>query len=142
MVNYVVTNGWLWLIDATATDGLKLFFQKLTWSWKFKPKIKHFAGNSHMGYSLGKKFILIKVKDILFETETELEDTLKYIDDWSDSAPFTCKVQKNSDGSFVELDGTNESITVLQKDIGNNEHISPGDQDVWKIGMLILEQAG
>jgi len=136
----IVNNGWLHLISGS--DTLKLFFQKLTWDWKFQPKIKHFASNSHMSYSLGKKLIVMKVKGILFEDESDFEDTLKYIDSWSDSGPFTVKVQKNSDGSFVELDGTNESILMMQKDIKNNEHVSPGDQDVWQIGMLILEQGG
>jgi len=138
----IINDGWLNLVSGS--DSFLLAFKQCKADWKVEPSIKHYAGKSHMGYHMGKQYFVWKIKDIIFSSHTDLSNFMQYIDDWENSGPFYLRVIRNSSTNYIEFDGVNTSYTVMvaKGGIKGIEKIAPGDGDVYKIGMLVLEQAG
>jgi hypothetical protein len=131
------------------TDGvdiLRLGFKECVWDFKINPKTKHYYGGYHLFYDLKKRWLEFKVSEVMLGTVAKYEDTIKYLMDFHDNGPFTLKIQRADIPSddFLEVDGTNESYQVaIKKDGIRDVHkISKGHQDVYQIGLLLLEQAG
>ena len=142
-VSYSITDGWLYLHDGS--DGFKLYVETITMDWKFNPKISHYAGKTHLFYNLEKEWYEWKCKNIYLTSHTNFSSVMDQLKDWmADSQELTFLTQRNSGGNYIEWDGDNTSYTVaIAKDgLKGAEKISPGDGDVYVIGLLILEQVG
>lgn len=142
MATVVDEGGYLELTDGTNT--MLVPYEELKVDEISNPTFKHYAGKNHMFYDLRKTWLVFKVKGIHFTSHTNFSSFQDYIKDWQAAGAFTLKVRRNSTPNYAEWDGDNTSYTVAVAKNGKkgSEHISPADGDIWKISMLVFEQAG
>ena len=137
----VIDDGWLYLSDGT--DILKLFVETFKFKYIKKGTIKHYDGGINLYIPVHKSYLIAVAEGIWLDSVAKVENYQKYIKDWLDSGTFTMKFQYESGGSYLELDGDNESYNVAVKnDLGEVEKVSNGDQEYFYVDKLILEQAG
>ena len=144
-ITYHISQGWLWLYDKDSADGFKLYFKEMEMNEKSNPTIRHYAGKSHLTYNTQKSWYEWIVKDIILTSHTDFSAFQDYTKDWmDDDYYFYMKTQRNSGGSFVEWDGDNTVYTVSIPKDGKKgiKKYSRGDDDIWLIKMLMLEQSG
>ena len=124
----LINDGYLELTDGS--DTMLLFFLECVADFIFKPKIKHYSGPAHLGYSLRKQWLEWTFRNIILETHADFTLFVDTIKDWQRDEPFTLKV-KRSGGSYIEYDGDNTEYTVMVADGGlkQMEKKSPGSQD-------------
>ncbi len=138
----LINNGFLELSDGI--DTMLLFFKVCLATFMFKPTIKHYSGDSHIGYSLSKRWLEWKIENLILENHSDFSTFVDTIKDWQAADPFTLKV-KRSAGSYIEFDGDNTSFTVMvqQPGLQQMEKKSPGSQDgPYYIKFIKFEQAG
>lgn len=138
----IINEGYLELTDGT--DTLLLYFKQCKWDYIRNPKNKHFAGGSHLGYDLGKKWLEWTFIDIYGTSHSNMANIILYLNNWqTNDHHFTLKIKR--DGSnYIACDGTNTSFTVnMPNGMKQMEKIAPGTQDgPYVIKMLKLEQCG
>lgn len=143
MTDYLESDGWVQIYSGSNT--LRPYCESI----KVKPihqgKNKHYDGGINVGIPIFKEYVIITLEGIWINTTTKTENYILYLKTWLNSNALNIKVQDDSSGSsFLKLDGTNTIFPVMIKggDLGNIEKMGYGDQTIYYIDKLVLEQSG
>lgn len=136
----VIDEGWLVLTDGT--DTFKVFFQQALVFVIFEPTIEHNPGG-HYGFNLV-EYLVIKVKNLWFNTTAKYENFMSYMRAWEGFTPFTLSIYKDTSDNKLKLDGDNTDFLVLipSSGIQGGQKVSGGDDTVYRIDGITFEQAG
>jgi hypothetical protein len=136
----LINDGWLYLTDGS--DIMKLACEQITIDEDREPDITHYTGGGHYGYDLGSRWIIIKVKNIVFKTKANRETAVEKLDSWQAAGTITLKIQASSSEAYEKIDGSNTTLPVLHYGPKKQEKIAKGDGTVYVIGQIKFEQAG
>jgi hypothetical protein len=135
----LVDDGWLWLTDGV--DTLKLACVNVTWDILRFPNIDHYEGDFHLGYDLKRKYILVKVNQIIFDTYAKRKTAINTLNTWQDSGLIDLQIQRKSTGAFEEFVGSNTTLPSLMKyGLKNVQKVVNGDREFYIIGKVDFEQ--
>lgn len=139
MTDYI-DKGWLWL--SNGTDYLKVYCEHIYWTEIYAPEIEHKEGGLNFGFDLNLYYIMVKVKGVWLESNTEKNNFSKYIKSWQQSNTLQIEVVRNSSDNKEKLDGTNTVFPVLI--VGGLKEFEkmPGDQEKYKCSGITFEQNG
>ncbi len=141
MTDYVETDGWLHIISGS--DTLKVYCENIRWQPVVKGKIKHYSGGINLGIPIFKKYVILTAMKLWINTNAKITNYINYFTTWLEAGTVSVKVQRTVAGAFELLDGTNDTFPMMVKnDLGRIEKISYGDQEVYFINKLIMEQSG
>ncbi|KKN02727.1 hypothetical protein LCGC14_1114850 [marine sediment metagenome] len=136
-----LTEGWI-IFDSGGGQEMKIHGK-----WKLKQKnpdvwIEHYSGGN-FGFDIGSRLRTVSLKDLYFETQTDAETFLEYIDLLNDTlGGFKLELQTHSDNSKFKLNGgTSTTMMVLILDYSDVEKVPHGDTQLYKIASVRLEQA-
>jgi len=141
MTDYLESDGWAYMYSGSNT--LRAYCEHI----KIKPvhagKNKHYEGGINVGIPIFKEYVIFTLENIWINTVAKAENYILYLKTWLNSSSLYIKIQYNSGGSFFKCDGTNTLFPVMVKnDLGNAEKIAYGNQTIFLIDKLILEQSG
>ena len=135
-----IDDGWLELSDVG--DSMKLMCERITWKRVISNENKHMDGDINFTIPFGQKYILVIAQGIFLDTHQKYSDFSENISIWQRNGGFTMKISR--DGSnYIEIDGINTSYPVALADgFDKAEKISNGNQQIYYISKMILEQSG
>jgi hypothetical protein len=137
----LITDGWLIIGDGT--DSMRLMFEKCKIDWFMEPTIKHYAGGSHVGYTTGKRWLVFKVENIWLTSSSNFDTFTTYITSWQDDGPFDLEIYRDTSSNKITIDGNTDWDVMIQKNgLKDMQKIGFEDEDIYQIGLLILEEAG
>jgi len=137
----LIVDGWLHI--GNGTDWMKLACREIKWDRIRNPEISHYEGGFSFGYDMGKKWLVVKVSGMIFETNADVNIFNVNLDSWLDSGPILLKIQRTKAGAFEDLIGTHETVQVLvQKGWSDITKIEHEDGETYEIGKIVFEQAG
>jgi hypothetical protein len=117
-----------------------------TYDFKRKPNNNHYPAGTSFGYDLNYKWLEITLQDLVFTSYSRYTTFVKYINDWQDdNGHFTVRMIYYSTPLFAELKGDGKGSTWtmnMKKGLQKGEKVSLGDEQVWIIHTLLLEEAG
>jgi hypothetical protein len=144
-----ITGGWLYFADAAIGDSpnsMSVLFQQLSYDYKRKPTFIHTPGGTNISYDIGPKYLIIDVKNVMFSSYSNYETFVKYMNSWQDSLGYIfTSVIYLAAGTKAELKGdgsATEYKMAMKTGLEKIEKISAGDNQVWAIGSLRLEEGG
>lgn len=141
MTNYVESDGWFTI--TSGSDTIKLYFEHAKYKPFYKARNKHYDTGINIYIPVPKKYIILTIEDIWVEGNAKIVNYVKYLTSWLDSGAPSITLAYNSDGDLEKMDGVNTVFPMAPKaDLGNIEKISYGDQEVYYIDKLYLEQVG
>ncbi|MDH3323999.1 MAG: hypothetical protein OEL89_00010 [Candidatus Peregrinibacteria bacterium] len=141
MTDYVESDGWLHILSGS--DTIRVYCESIKWKLIKKGRIKHYDGGVNVAIPLYKQYVVLTASGIWMNSETKITNFIKYFNTWLNSGSVNVKVQYTTGGSFQKLDGTNTIFPMLVKgDLGEIEKISRGDQTIYFIDKLVMEQTG
>ncbi len=106
------------------------------------PYIDHFAGDSHIGFWLGERQIIVKALSLMFLTQATAEKFIEKLNAWDYAGTYTLKIIVSATPTYFKIDGVNESIEVLSYGAKEIEKVERGAGTHYKIAMVKFEQAG
>lgn len=135
-----IADGRLWL--GNGTDYLKVFCEHIFYTPVFKPEMEHYEGGISFGVDLSVFYLVIKATGIWFDTNTKFENFVSYIKTWQQANTLQVEVIRDSSDNKVKLDGTNTVFPVLV--VGGLKEFEkmPENQQLYRMGSIILEQRG
>ncbi|MFW9872561.1 MAG: hypothetical protein ACFFG0_05610 [Candidatus Thorarchaeota archaeon] len=136
----IINDGWLVITDGS--DELRLMFEECKIDIMTNPTIKHYAGGSNTGYTTGKRWLEFKVRNIWLTSSSNFNNFSKYTLSFQDSGTFNIQIKRDSSGNYVTIDDNDDwDVMVKQNGIKDMQKISFGDQQIYQIGLLLLEEA-
>lgn len=136
-----LTEGWL-IFDSGGANEMKIHGK-----WKYKQRnpdvmIEHYPGGQ-TGFDAGTRQRIIVLTDLWFESETDAEMFLEYIDLLNATVGgWKLELQVHSDNrKFKIKGGVASSMMVLCTDFGELEKVPHGDDQLYKIKNVKVEQA-
>lgn len=137
----IIVDGWLRLDDGS--NVLKVMFEECKYDFIFNPTIKHYSGGAHTGYSLGKKWLEFKVRNIWFTTHTKFALFTDYITDFQSGGVFELKIQRTVAGAYIEInEDTAWNVMIKKNGCKDMTKIGIEDEQIYQIGLLLLEESG
>ena len=137
----IITDGWLELDDGS--DYLKVMFDECKYDWVHNPTVKHYSGGVNSGYTLGKKWLEFKVRNIWFTNHTTWSNFSKYLDDFQDGGRFTLKIRRDVAGNYIAInEDTSWDVMVKKNGCKDMQKIGFEDEQIYQIGFMIFEEAG
>ena len=141
MTNYVESSGWV--IFTSGSNSVKVYCENVKWMPIKNGKIKHYDGGVNVFIPVFKEYIMLTLEGIWVDSTSKIENYVKYLSSFLESGTLTTKVTYNDTPSYLELDGDNETLEMAPKsDLGEIEIIGHGNQEIYYIRRLVLEQAG
>jgi len=106
--------------------------------------INHYPNKLHYGYTLKKRWYVIKAMGILFFNHDEYLDFKDNLEDFQESGAYNVGVFRNQSSGYFQFAGTGiDTIKALYKGKwAGIEQIARGGQERFKIGMITFEEAG
>ena len=137
-----LNEGWI-IFDASGSYEMKVHGK-----WKIGCRnpdvwIEHYPGGN-AGYDTGTRERTVNLSDLYFKTKTDAETFIEYIDLLNATGMgWKLELQVHSDESKFKLDGgTGQQMMVLYKEYSDLEKVPFGDDQIYKIKSIKLEQAG
>lgn len=141
MTDYLESDGWLHIISGG--DTLRAYCEKMKWKLIIKGRIKHYDGGVNLYIPVQKKYVIILAESLWIDTNTKIVNYVKYFTQWVSSGSVNIKFQRTVGGAFELLDGINTTFPMAPKnDIGFIEKRANGDQEVYFVDKLMMEQTG
>ena len=138
-VTVIINDGYLHF--SNGTDYLKVFCEHILYSNLVGPELEHYEGGINLGFDLSKEWVVIKAVGVWLNTNTKYENFVSNIK--SRQKANTLQVEVIRDGTNkVKIDGTNTLYPVLMTKGLNEIEKMPGDQEIFKIEGIVLEQRG
>ena len=132
-----------WLILTNGVDTLKVYFQKFTAQRVFMGShIEHYLGGTHYFYDMGARYWNFIIKNVMFDSHTDMNNAIVYLENWQDAGTFTLSVQRNSTGDFVSFDGDTTITVAIPQGGFSLEKLAAYNDDNYVLTKLQLEQAG
>jgi len=138
----IINDGWLYL--SNGVDELKLFVETFRYEYIVKGKTSHYTGGYNLYIPVVKEYLMAQAEGIWLNSLAKVENYSKYLKTWIKAGTFNLKFQYESGGSYLELDGDNETfpVTVKNGKTGNIEKRANGDQTFFRVDKVMFEGAG
>lgn len=137
-----LTEGWI-IFDSGGAHEMKI-----RGKWKLKQRnpdvwIEHYPGDLQTGFDLGTKERTLNLVDFWFESKADAELFLEYIDLLNATVGgWKLELQVHSDGSKFKLKGgTASNMNVLALEYSEVEKVAFGDDQLYKIKVIKVEQS-
>lgn len=141
MVDRVESDGWLHIISGS--DTIRVYCESVKYKLVKKGKLKHFDASVNLFIPVFKQYVVVQAESLWINTNTKITNYQNYFSTWLNSGAVNVKLQRNVGGSFELMDGTNTTFPMAPKtDLGFIEKIAKGDQEVYFIDKLLMEQVG
>lgn len=141
MTDYLESDGWLYLYSGSNT--LRAYCESIKVKPVYQGKNMHYQGGVNVGIPIFKDYVVITAERIWINTTTKMENYILYMRTWLAAGTLNVKVQISSASAFLKCDGTHTIFPVMVKnDLGDIEKMAKGDQTIYFISKLILEQSG
>lgn len=132
--------GWVTINDADA-DTLELYVEDWHLFGKTTPEIEDLPADSRTGFDLGYRKRTLLLIGVRFDSLVDIENCLKFLDEWNDEGPFTIEIQVHSDTTEIKQDGVNTALKYLYIDYSEVRKMSGGDIQQYRIGRMLFKQA-
>jgi len=137
-----LNKGWVYLNYGT---GSQIQVQCEDYDWDIDDKgvkIIQIPSDSRFGYSLAIIKREIRLKNVFFESHADLKQFISDLKSFNSSGAFPFRIQRDSAGNWVSIDGTNDEIDVFYLRLQGIRKYTRGDGNFYIIKTVKLGQAG
>jgi len=96
-------------------------------------EIEQLALDNQLTWYLGEIKRVIKLKNVLLNNQADFETLLANIKTYNAAGAWKIHIQTSSTPTWLKIDGTNDNIDVLCRNMRGCTKISPGDQQIYLI---------
>jgi len=141
MVDRVETDGWLRLYSGS--DTVLVYCESVKYRLVKKGKIIHLDAGVNLFIPVFKQYVEVQATGLWINTNAKIVNYQLYLSTWLNSGSINVKIQRDTSSNFEKMDGTNTIFPMAVKnDLGFIEKIGKGDQTIYYVEKLVLEQTG